>query len=365
MLFSGASLFLCLISISHAQVTPAISEALIERNERQSGITPEPSTSLNLDRISGPWSYGLTLYYGGGYDSNPLNIHNSKGSAYAMQNIAATAAYTINDFNTLKLTYTNNGAVYEGTVQSADLFDQTFALKLSHEFDSRKNYATGLIQVSDEPIFTAGRLFSNEVFITPEFIYAWNTKVTATDIAYTYSYVDYTNNIVSPAQNPDASRSKFAISQKLYMAETPLLEMMPFVIKPASFPARGSDIYLGYYNRINDAKGANFEYDSNAITFGLENMQLGDSVVWNVDYTHEWRQYSNRDNTADVIRNDSKNSLRAEFIFSPPAWNEWFKTTNFPTPGIFFRYNLRDDDSNLAKGEVLDHVFTLGVVGKY
>lgn len=267
------------------------------------GTIPTPSAggvaSTYLGRYASPTpvqsekNWFLTATPLIGYDSNPEARQHATGSFFGGVEANATYATDLTPDNPTNvfLTAGFDGALYEGMVKLANIFQPDIGAGIRHSFfDDSIVLST---QFKDQLTTEHGAAFLNSLDVIPAMEYFWQPQI-STEIALDYSHMEY---FFPVAKDLDPDTDRYALGFNLHLYTLPPGRNA----KVSESPDQLTDILreslhsvvMGYTHTWNQADGAAYKYQSNRISIGFDGIRPFKTPDVNMSfaYSHEWQNY--------------------------------------------------------------------------
>lgn len=165
------------------------------------------------------------------------------------------------------------------------------------------------------------------------------------DGTYTASYLEYLLPVAASVRDPDAIRQAIGINATLVPESK------------SSFARLLKKLTLGYTLTLNQADGADVDYTGHRLRVGLEQIRFweAESLAVDLAYLHDFNNYSNvNSQLGNAKRDDDADAFTVQINWKPAL-------TSSGEVVLYARYELRDQDSNIASRNFGQSVVTAGL----
>lgn len=312
---------------------------------------PQSKTGLLLRHrlgLSGPLATGgvaprknwqISLTAAGGYDSNVTALGTPiirgpgaprKDSPFLRLSLEAEHDWSVSEEDDVSFGYNFLSTIYEGGNSGFNLLDHYGYAEYAHDFSER---LTGTLQLADEFSQIGGHDYRNQFVARPGLSYmlaAW----AETEVAYTFANSDYKVKPFIPRQNQSSNAHTLALTQYFYPANTNV------------------ELRLGYFHTWNDARGADWDYQSNGVLVGAI-APLFWEISAGVIYTHTWDDYSHL-NSFDNFAHKRRDGVDILTLQLARPINQHLS--------VFVQYDYTNDASNVSAFRYVEQVVSGGVM---
>ena len=186
--------------------------------------------------------------------------------------------------------YDATGAVYEGTVFNADVFQQTISGSYRRSIFNDSLFLGFLLD--DQFTTEYGNAFLNTFDVGPSIEWFMLSQFSA-EASYDFTRLDYFMH-TAIKRDPDANRHTFNVKAHFYptpqvRGDVPesadqLGDILRESLKRATF---------GYAFVDNESSGTDYIYNANRLSIGLEGLRVPrvPDVTMDVMYAHEWQNF--------------------------------------------------------------------------
>lgn len=320
------------------------------------------------------WAVSGTPLFG--YDSNPEARKDAAGGLFVGADVNAVYALDLDPDDPglggtthFLFSYDATGALYDGAVKQADVFQQTATGSVRHGFFDDTLILSALLQ--DQFTIAHGTAFLNTVDVVPSIEQFWCSQF-STQITYDYTRFNYFFHVDKKSHDPDADRHTVMGYLHFYTApqragsqtreaRDQLSEMLRHLLSRATF---------GVGHVWNDAPGADYMYEANRLVFGLDGIRPLKTRALSLDleYAREWDHFSNHSTFGEPIlskasappRRDQLNVLtvRANARLADLSYQAG-------SLGAFLQWDWINDNSNVPVRHFNEFLVSTGVTYRY
>jgi hypothetical protein len=310
-----------------------------------------------------------------GYDSNPEARRFSQGSPFA--GVDLDAIYFLdfgpNDPNLgsptqFQFAYDLTGAIYDGTTFEADTLQQTLSASY-HRYLFNDSIIAGFM-LDDQFTTEHAQAFLNTVDALPSVEWLFTPQMSL-EASYEYSHLDYYIHVVQ-RRNPDASRN--TVNTKFHFYSLPQVrgdipdspDQLGDILR-----ATLNRITVGYAAVFNKADGADYEYEANRVSIGLEGLRIPrlHDVTFDMNYSHEWDNYMNPSVEGPIVIAGSPKQHRRKDHVDVFTVRSNARLFDLPqdrgTLSSFLQWDILADRSNIPVRHFNEFVISGGIEYKY
>ena len=291
------------------------------------------------------------LTFGVGYDSNPGSATNAKGAWLGKPDVNMSLGWTPLESDVFVGQLEASGTIYDGASASMDQAVLTFDLNWTHSFT---HDTMASLDAKDVPVFIGGKAAQNKGDFVGSFGRFWATHAWKCTLQLEYANMDQLIKPSKSARNISANLYTIGPVLAYAPADVSLGGAGPIKRFLAQMPFDKVD--LDFFHAWNAAAGSDNDYQGNKIVLNLNGLRFGiKRLSANLSYSHEWRNYShpNSFSSAGLKRTDNIDRASVEFDYNLLIFEEI-------KPKIFIRYDLTDEDSNIAVKTYRDHLAQIG-----
>jgi hypothetical protein len=330
--------------------------------------TSEPA---NTDRA---WAVSGTPLFG--YDSNPEARKDAAGGLFVGADVNAVYALNLDPDDpglggstNFLFSYDATGALYEGTVKQADVFQQTATGSVRHGMFDDTLILSALLQ--DQFTVAHGTAFLNTVDVVPSVETFWCPQF-STQITYDYTRFNYFFHVDKKSHDPNADRHTLMGYLHFYTApqRRGLESGEPRDQLSAILRRLLSRATFGFGHVWNDAPGADYMYEANRIVFGLDGIRplKTRALSFDLEYAHEWDHFSNPSSFGEPILSTASARPRRDHL-NVLTVRANARLADFShqagTLGAFVQWDLINDDSNVPVRHFNEFLVSTGVTYRY
>lgn len=335
-----AALFLA--ALADKWKKPELSAAYVRTILRESPHSPLGRTLWDYfawTNVRKQKRWHITLSTSGGYNSNVIGLGDSvllpsdissKDAAFFRFTFGGNYVWYPTPKDSFSAGYGFLADFYDD-ISSNDTLDHYFYTQYSHALNQKQGIS---FRVSDEYTMLGGDELRNQVSLRPAFSHRFKDWIVG-EIYYGLGIDNYYFS-TPDVQDRDGLGHTIGINGYFKIPKTSLL------------------VRLGYYHLWNLANGGDFDFDSDAVSFGLSH-----PLIWKITgeffYTHLFDNYDNNNSLAgggfDFPRDDDVDMITVQL--NRPV-KDWLSA--------YVRYDYRQDDSNIPFFNFDQHIVTAGLI---